>query len=150
MRSPWHDAIREHARKAGVDLPPTTVDELALHLDDLYAAAIAEGASPAEARARASAALQESTLDVLRRYAARDARRLQTARANDDARALQGRSFLVLSSLRMALRLFRQHPSFRARHRSGARPRHRRRDHRLHRRRFGRVAAAAVRGPTGW
>src|SRR5262245_17549856 len=109
---PWHDAIQAQAKKAAVDLPPATVDELALHLDDLYAAAIAEGMSAADAHRRAVAALQESTLDVLRRHAARDARRTHTARADHDARAVQGRSLLVLSSLRMALRLFRHHPSF--------------------------------------
>jgi putative ABC transport system permease protein len=108
----WHHAIRAQAKAAGVDLPQATVDELALHLDDHYAAAIADGAAPEDAFARAQAALQESTLQVLRRHAAREARRVHAARANDDPRASQGRSFLVLSSFRMALRLFRQHPSF--------------------------------------
>ena len=51
-------------RPAGLDLPQATVDELALHLDDLYAAARADGASDAEARdARTDRALDESTLD---------------------------------------------------------------------------------------
>ena len=39
----WRPIVRRHADGAGVDLPQTTVDEMALHLDDLYAAARAEG-----------------------------------------------------------------------------------------------------------
>ena len=45
--------VRGTPTAAGVDLPQATVDELALHLDDLYAAARADGATEADARERA-------------------------------------------------------------------------------------------------
>ena len=53
MNPDWRAAVAAHAAQAGVDLPAAIVDEMALHLDDLYAAALAEGASEDEARARA-------------------------------------------------------------------------------------------------
>src|SRR5262245_59985383 len=49
----WRILIREQATAAGVDLPNSTVDELALHLEDLYANARAEGADHQAAVSRA-------------------------------------------------------------------------------------------------
>jgi hypothetical protein len=83
-----------------VELPRTTVDELALHLDDLYAAALGNGLSPEAALARAMTALDESGFAVLHRHAARKADSSASATLN------------VSSAIRVALRQFRQHPTF--------------------------------------
>ena len=108
----WRRDVARRAESAGIDLPAGTVDELALHLDDLYAAARADGASDAVARERALQALDESTWSVLGRHASRDPRRSYARAANEAARVAQGRSFSVVSALRTAIRQFRQHPSF--------------------------------------
>jgi putative ABC transport system permease protein len=108
----WRAAVRTHADTAGVDLPQATVDEIALHLDDLYSEAIAQGASPADARARSIAALEESAWAQLHRHAARDPRRFYARTADDAARISQTRSFSVPSAIRTAFRQFRQHPTF--------------------------------------
>ena len=81
----WGPLVREHAANAAVDLPQTTVDEIALHLADLYAAARADGCPEPDARARVMAALEESALTMLRRHASRDPRR-SYARAADERR----------------------------------------------------------------
>src|SRR5688572_19192549 len=93
----WQRIVRRQSDAAGVDLPQATVDELALHLDDLYSAARADGLDDESARARAMTALEESPLSTLRRYGARDSR--------------QG-SLNVFSAIRTAFRQFRQHPTF--------------------------------------
>jgi putative ABC transport system permease protein len=108
----WRREIARHAEAAGIDLPSPTIDELALHLDDLYAAARADGATDAAARDRAIRALDESPWTVLGRHAARDSRRPYQRAADDTARAAQRRSFSVFIAIRTALRQFRQHPSF--------------------------------------
>jgi putative ABC transport system permease protein len=108
----WRAAVTTHAARAGVDLPQAIADEMALHLDDLYVAALAEGQPEAEASARAFAALEESAMSVLGRRALRDARSPDRRQADAVARTSQGRSLHVLSALRMALRQFRQHPGF--------------------------------------
>lgn len=98
----WRHLVRRHADASRVDLPQATVDELALHLDDLYTAARRDGLDDDAARARALAALDESPLSALRRYGERDLR---------EGDLPQG-SLNVLSAFRMALRQFRQHPTF--------------------------------------
>ena len=108
----WRPLVRQHAERSGVDLPQATVDEIALHLDDLHAAALADGRSDAEARERALAALEESPLALLRRHASRDPRRPYARAADAAAHASQRRSLSVVSAIRMAFRQFRQHPSF--------------------------------------
>ena len=108
----WRPEIARHAEAAGIDLPPTTIDELALHLDDLYAAARADGATEAAARAHAIRALDESPWSMLDRHASRDPRRPYQRAADEAARTALGRSFNVFSAIRTALRQFRQHPSF--------------------------------------
>ena len=108
----WRRDVARRAKAAGIDLPTGTVDELALHLDDLYTAARADGASDAVAREHALRALDESTWSALGRHASRDPRRSYTRAANEAARVAQGRSFSVVSALRTAIRQFRQHPSF--------------------------------------
>ena len=47
-RSDWSAIVARHARAAGIDLSPSTVDELAAHLEDLYLAAVQRGADRAE------------------------------------------------------------------------------------------------------
>ncbi len=108
----WRQLVRQHADKAHVDLPQATVDEIALHLEDIYGAARAEGLSAADAHVRAMAALEESPLSQLRRHASRDSRRPYARAADVTARGAQGRSLSVLSAIRLALRQFRQHPTF--------------------------------------
>ena len=75
----WQCRVREQARRLNIELPQTTVDELATHLDDLFTAAIADGDSEADARARAVRALQESQLASLGR------RRVDPRRAGEAA-----------------------------------------------------------------
>jgi predicted permease len=108
----WRRLVRQHADRAGVELPPHTVDELAIHLEDLFVSARTAGASEADARARAERALQESPLAVLRGRGSRDPRRQHARMADLTAHASQGRSFQVASAIRLALRQFRQHPTF--------------------------------------
>jgi putative ABC transport system permease protein len=92
-RLEWTDTVKNYARSAGASLAPATVDELAGHLEDIYLAAIDDGASPAAANARAMAALAQSNLKPL-------------------AVPAERRSLKMFYALRMALRQFRQHPSF--------------------------------------
>jgi putative ABC transport system permease protein len=96
----WRRLVRDRAEHAGVQLPASTIDELALHLDDVYQAARAEGCDDADARARAIATLDESGFTVLRHHAARAARVAEKASLN------------VTGALKMALRQFRQQPTF--------------------------------------
>jgi putative ABC transport system permease protein len=106
------EAVRRHAAQAGVRLPESTIDELALHLDDLFTAARAGGAGQDEARRRALAALEESALTPLRRHASRSPDRLQARLADAQAGGAGGRSLNVLAAVRLAIRQFRLHPSF--------------------------------------
>jgi putative ABC transport system permease protein len=99
--SDWRRLVRQHADRAGDDLSQATVDELALHLEDIYSAARAGDATADEAYGRAMRALQESALHGLRR---------RTPHTAPDSR--QPRSFNVASAFKVALRQFRQHPTF--------------------------------------
>ncbi|HUQ87952.1 MAG TPA: ABC transporter permease [Vicinamibacterales bacterium] len=104
--------VRRHVAKSGIQLPEATVDELVAYLEDLYAAAVDDGATQHDARARALAALEESAFSVLQRHAAKHPDRIQAARADLIARAAGGRSLNVMSAIRLAVRQFRQHPTF--------------------------------------
>jgi putative ABC transport system permease protein len=108
----WRRFVREHADRTHLDLPDATVDELAEHLEDLYTAAIADGASEKAAHAAAVRALDESTLSVLQQFAARDLRRLQTRPAQFAAAPIEGKGLSVMNAIRTALRQFRHQPSF--------------------------------------
>ena len=69
----WRTLIRERADREWRELSPDVVDEFACHLADLHAAALSGGASQAEARARALAALNAACfLEVSRRPRARN------------------------------------------------------------------------------
>ncbi|MEO8678630.1 MAG: ADOP family duplicated permease [Vicinamibacterales bacterium] len=104
--------IQRQVAKSGIDLPDATIEELVAHVEDLYAAAVDEGASEAEAREKAVAALDESAFSMLRRHASRNPERLHARRADALARASGGRSLNVMSALRLALRQLLQHPTF--------------------------------------
>jgi putative ABC transport system permease protein len=104
--------VRRHVAKSGVDLPESTLDELTMHLEDVYAAALEEGAGPEQARSRALAALEESAFSMLRRHASRSPERRRAQHADTLARASGGRSLNVLSAIRLAFRQFLQHPTF--------------------------------------
>jgi predicted permease len=108
----WRAAVRQKARTEGIDLPDGTIDELAQHLDDVYATACREGQDDAGARAAAVDVLATSPLDVLARHAARDARRNDTRRTVVAVSATGGRSLNVMNAIRLALRQFRQQPTF--------------------------------------
>jgi predicted permease len=100
------------ANDAGLDIPPGTIEELALHLEDIVAAARAAGAGELDAHARAMRALEESTLTVLRRHASRDPRRHYARVADATANSSRQRSFNVGNALRVAVRQFSQHRAF--------------------------------------
>lgn len=104
--------VARHARTAGIDLSPQTIDELATHLEDLYLAARDRGASDRAAREEARQALETSGLLPLRREPRPDPRATHARTANDIAITSRSRSLSMLYALRMALRQFRQHPAF--------------------------------------
>jgi predicted permease len=108
----WIDIVRSHAEKRGQhSLPSTTIAELAAHLEDLYAAARAEGASDAEARRRAMEALDESPLELLARRAAKRPDSRPGAVAPEPAASF----WTGLSGeVRHALRQMKRSPSFAA------------------------------------
>ena len=99
-RHDWRQLVRARARHGGVELPAPTIDELAMHLDDVYQAALADGVGDDAARARAIATLDESGFTVLRHHAARTTRVPEKASLN------------VIGAVRTALRQFTQHPTF--------------------------------------
>lgn len=102
----WRDAVRKKAVSTGHDLSQGTIDELALHLEDLYNASRSAGADDEEACAKTLAALEASPLHLLTSRDAHYPRRLEAGPAETK------RSLNVTTSLRMALRQFRQHPTF--------------------------------------
>jgi predicted permease len=104
--------IQRHVARSGVNLPDATIDELVAYLEDLHAAALDEGAAPAEARRKAMAALEESAFSMLQRHAARHPDRARANHGDLAATTAGGRSVNVLSSIRLAIRQFQQHPSF--------------------------------------
>jgi putative ABC transport system permease protein len=114
MASPhlWQTEIRARAAREGVALTDAMTEEIAEHLEDLYAAAIRDGSSHEDAQARARAALEESTMDVLRRPAAAT----RAAPAFDEAAAIAmsagGRRLNLAAALRLAVRQLRRHPGF--------------------------------------
>jgi len=108
----WRALVRRRAADGGVLLPDATVDELALHLEDLYTTARANGEPETEAHARALVALSESSMTDLRRHIARDPQRVQQRQADDLARTTRGGSLSIVPAIRMALRQFKLQRSF--------------------------------------
>ncbi|HEY7190782.1 MAG TPA: ABC transporter permease [Vicinamibacterales bacterium] len=119
MASPHHWQTEIHARAAreGVALTDAMTEEIGEHLEDLYVAAIRDGCSDEDARARARAALEESTMDVLGRPAA-----TRSTPAFDEAAAMStgpwtslaagGRRLNLSAALRLAVRQLRRRPGF--------------------------------------
>ena len=96
----WRQLVRRRAAAGSIDLPAGTVDELAMHLDDVFQGARGDGLDDAAARAKAMAALDESSFTLLRHHAS------HTERVNEKA------SLDVTGAIHVALRQFKQHPAF--------------------------------------
>lgn len=111
-RSAWSALVARHALTAGINLSPSTVEELAAHLEDLYLAAVERGADEHSARLEALQVLEASGLLPLRREPRRDPRASHARLANDIASTSRFRSLAMIYALRMALRQFRLHPAF--------------------------------------
>lgn len=114
MSSPdWRQIVRTHASTTGAaELPLHALDELATHLDDIYRAARQQGASDADARERALAALRESRLaDIVG-----PTRRLRDPVSLSDVsgftRTSPLRSLSMMHAFRLAIRQFTQHRAF--------------------------------------
>jgi putative ABC transport system permease protein len=114
MTSPinFRHEIERRVAKSGLVLPDATLDELVAYLEDLHAAALDDGASSDDARRRAMAALEESAFSLLQRHASQHPDRLQAARADLVAHSSSGRNLNVMSAIKLALRQFRQRPTF--------------------------------------
>src|SRR3990170_7851259 len=108
----FRDEIERRVAKSWLVLPDATMDELVAYLEDLHAAALDEGASSDEAGRRAMAALEESAFSLLQRHASQHPDRLQATRADLVAQSSGGRSLNVMSAIKLALRQFRQRPTF--------------------------------------
>ena len=107
----FRSEIERHVAGSGVVLPAATLDELTQYLEDCYTAALEDGATPADARRRTLAALEESAFSLLQRHAVNHPDRKQATRADLLAQST-GRSLNVTSAIRLAVRQFRQHPTF--------------------------------------
>jgi putative ABC transport system permease protein len=108
----WRRDIEARAKAAGLTLSDATIEEMAEHLDEIYAAAIRDGVSEDEARARARTALDESALEMLR---ARPA--TATSRSPSPFVAVApvgGQSLNVAGAIRLAVRQLRLRPGFAA------------------------------------
>ena len=110
----WHQLVIRRARETGADqLPTHAVDELAEHLEDLYDAARAAGASDADAMQRALEALEASPLAAIRG----SSRRLQAVAPPSSWPARSTSPFRSLSmrhAFRQAMRQFAVRPVFAA------------------------------------
>jgi predicted permease len=106
----WRHDITTRAKAAGVTLPEATIEEMAEHLDEIYTAALRDGASDRDARGRARAALDESALDVLR---VRSARAASQSPSPFVAPAFGGGQHLNWAgAIRLAIRQLRLRPGF--------------------------------------
>jgi len=114
MASPhdWQTEIHAHAAREGVTLTDAMTEEIAEHLEDLYAAAIRDGCGVGDAEARARAALEESTMDVLRRPAAATRNTPPFDEAAAMAMSGGGRRLNLAAALRLAVRQLRRQPGF--------------------------------------
>lgn len=107
----WRREIAERATMAGVTLPEATVEEMAEHLDEIYAAALRDGASEADAQSRARAAVDESRFDVL---PARSTRAATPSGTPFPAAPAKGRTLNLAGATRLAVRQLRLRPGFAA------------------------------------
>src|SRR5262245_7670591 len=106
----WRSDIEARAAASRVTLSETTLEELAEHLDEIYAAAIRDGASDDDAQRRARAALDESAFDVLPRRPAPAPRSLPSPFIT--APSGGRRSLNLAGAIRLAVRQLRLRPGF--------------------------------------
>jgi putative ABC transport system permease protein len=117
-RAHWRAAVRRRAAAGGHELPDSVIEELALHLEDAFADAVASGATPAEARARAEELLSSSDLPrspewgrLIRSRSRRDPRRPYAVQAELQSRAQRRPGGLaLLDALRVSVRQLRKQP----------------------------------------
>ena len=107
----WKALVHRHVPVTGDGLAQHTIDELAAHLEDIYADALAAGRSEAEAFRTAEAALAESAAALPR--VPRPRTRTAEARAINQPPTGTGMIGMV-GDLRFALRQWRRAPSFAA------------------------------------
>lgn len=108
----WKRMVIEHTRATGADrIPLGTIDEIAAHLEDIYADALNAGRSEAEAYRAAEAALAESAAALPAVAPPRE--RGHAARPHTDIAASAGITG-VGGDLRFAWRQWRRSPSFAA------------------------------------
>jgi putative ABC transport system permease protein len=111
----WRAAVKGRATASGVELPGSTVDELAAHLEEIWVAARAGGATAEEARARALQALEASGLQPLLEHSRTSARhppRRETSATMPPAQAGRTPGPALAAALRAAFRQFRLYPTF--------------------------------------
>jgi putative ABC transport system permease protein len=112
MAHDWKALVTRHARATGAEaLPRHTIDELAGHLEDIHAEALAAGRSDRDAYRAAEAALIESGTDL--RSVPRPRTRLPESRPQHDVPAGGGVTGIG-GDLRFAWRQWRRSPSFAA------------------------------------
>jgi predicted permease len=106
----WRRDLAARAKASGLTLPEATLEEMAEHLDEIYLAAIRDGASDVDAEKRARAALEESAFDILR---ARSAPPLRPSPSPFVAAPVRGRQSLnIAAAVRLAVRQLRLRPGF--------------------------------------
>src|SRR5687767_13128266 len=106
----WRRDIGARAKAVGLTLPDATIEEMAEHLDEIYLAAVRDGASDADAQRRARAALDESAFDVL---PPRPAPTVGPSPSPFAAAAPNGRQSLNFAgAIRLAVRQLRLRPGF--------------------------------------
>ena len=105
----WRREIASRAKAAGVTLPEATIEEIAEHLEEIYAAALRGGASDADAQRRARMAIDESRFDVLRGHAVHA---VAPSPSPFVAAPSTGRSLNVSGAIRLAVRQLRLRPGF--------------------------------------
>ena len=108
----WKGLVVSHARATGAnDLPRHTIDELAAHLEDIYAEALAAGQSEADAFRAAESVLAESA--AMLPMVPRPRTRQPEARPANEA-SVRGGITGVGGDIRFAWRQWRRSPSFAA------------------------------------
>lgn len=109
----WREIVWRHAVATGAThIPVHAVDELAVHLDDLYRTSLDQGASHDEAFARALGALASSPLDELAGPGRRVRDPVSLADVSGLVRTSPLRSLSMKHAIRLAFRQFTQHRAF--------------------------------------
>src|SRR4051812_13191259 len=109
----WKAIVRAHAQRTGAaGLPSTAIDELAAHLEDIYAEARRDGRSDADAMHAVDAALAESPLAIF--PASRTRGPEARPHVSPPDRGWVGGLSGLAGDLRFAWRQLRRSPSFAA------------------------------------